>query len=347
MSIAQTGSLVINVSVVCPFYNEEAIIQKAAQRMIENLKQQFDSWELILVNDGSRDKSLELLLSSLDPSDERVRVISCSVNQGRGRALKNGINTARGEIIVTTEADCSWGDDIVLRLVKELESHPETHFVVASPHMEGGGLVNVSPSRVFLTKVGNVLIRRFFSSQVTMNTGMTRAYRREVIQPLRVSENGKEFHLEVLLKLLTMNFRVREIPAFITWQDHKLAKAGTAKRKSSTRILKTIASHLRFMAIAQPMAYFAVAAAASLVAGTGFIVAAVWMLLIKGPAVFLAIIGLIMLLFALLFTGFSVMFSQVRESMREQWLGYYSDPHDMSPANFQATQTFPPVHESV
>jgi len=317
------------VSVICPFYNEEAIIAAAARRMVGNLRRQFapGEWELILVDDGSRDRSREILLETLaDEAAAPVRVLSYGWNRGRGRALKTGIDAAAGSVIVTTEADCSWGDDIVRRLVDELDAHPAADFVIASPHLRGGGLVNVPPSRVALTRCGNLLIRIFLAPSVSMNTGMTRAYRRHVIQPLVVFEDGKEFHLEVLLKLLTLGFRVREIPATITWDDRRLARIG-ARRRSSTRIVKTIGTHLRFIAIAQPVKYFAWLSLASLLIGLGFIAAAVWMLLVAGPAVFLAIIGLIMLLFCLLFCGFSVLFSELRETLRDQWLRAYPTPH--------------------
>jgi len=313
--------------VVSPFFNEAAIIGAAVRRMIGNLRSQFgQSWELILVDDGSEDASLEKVRLALtaEPS-ARVRVISYTHNQGRGRALKTGINEARGQIIVTTEADCSWGDDVVARLVAEMDAHPECDFVIASPHRPGGGLVNVPPFRRFLTRTGNWIIRQFFDSTITMNTGMTRAYRRNVIRPLVVHENGKEFHLEVLLKLLTLGFHVREIPATITWPDHRANK--TAARKSSTKLGQTISSHLRFIAIAQPVRYFGWLALFALVLGSGFMAAAFWALLTQHvPAVFLALVGLIMLLFCLLFTGFSVLFFQLREAMREDWLRSYPDP---------------------
>jgi dolichol-phosphate mannosyltransferase len=335
----------MKVSVVCPFFNEEAIIAAATRRMIANLENQFEDWELILVNDGSRDRSLDFLKASLHQEDSCVRVISCPINQGRGRALKNGVDAASGEIIVTTEADCSWGDDIVRRLCDELISHPETHFVIASPHLPGGGLANVPLRRRLLTAVGNRLIRAFFTSRVTMNTGMTRAYRREVIQPLDVWENGKEFHLEVLLKLVVLGFRVREIPAVITWQEHKLSAPGTAKRVSSTRIFNTIGTHLRFLAIAKPTQYFAIAALASLLTG-GFLVGwAIWNLVHGVPAAFLAIVGLLMLLFTLLFTGFAVFFVKLGETMRDQWLLTYRNRGNIPPSAMPAKQVFPETQD--
>lgn len=319
----------VSVSVVCPFFNEETIIEAATRRMLSHLREQFghSGWELILVNDGSSDRSLELLCHTLRMESGQIRVLSLPSNQGRGRALKCGIDAALGELIITTEVDCSWGDDIVKRLVTELNEFPDVDFVVASPHLPGGALVNVAPTRVLLTTVGNLLIRFFFASDVTMNTGMTRGYRRRVVQPLIVYENGKEFHLEVLLKLLTLGFRVREIPATISWQEHRLARHSFAKRKSSTRIARTINSHLRFIAIAQPVRYFAWLSVISLLTGIGFIAAAVWMLVIGAPSILLALLGLTLLLFCLLFLGFSVLFSELRETMRENWMRSYPLPH--------------------
>lgn len=334
-SLAAVGSPVngdecLAVSVVCPLFNEEAIIRLALLRTVANLERGFgDAWELILVDDGSRDTSLTEISEGLSKlplhSAERIRVLSLSANQGRGRALKCGIDAARAGVIVTTEVDCSWGDDIVRRLFDELRENSDTDFVVASPHRTGGGLVKVPPNRVFFTKVGNMLISTFFDSSVTMNTGMTRAYRSGVIQPLVVFENGKEFHLEVILKLLTLGFRVREIPATITWEDHRLIRANAPKRKSSTRIQKTINSHLRFIAIAQPVRYFAIFAVVSFILSLAFFIwlAYVW-LLGSGPRIFIGLVGILLFLAGFLFTGFSVLFYEVREVMRDNWARSYA-----------------------
>ena len=312
----------MKISVVCPFYNEANILDAAIARMVRNLSSQFDDWELILVNDGSTDHSLATALATPAGADTRVRVLSTQWNQGRGRALKNGIDAARGDIIVTTEVDCSWGDDIAPQLVGALlETH--AHVIVASPHMRGGRFLNVPAVRVLLSTLGNFAINSFFSSGVSMSTGMTRAYRREVIQPLVVTENGKEFHLEVLLKLRSLGFDIREIPATLQWQEHQLAKAKTARRISSTRLLRTIGTHLRFVAVAQPMMYFGVVSALAVLTGLGFIAAGFRNLMVGQPAAFLAIVGLILLVLALLFAGFSILFIAARDIQRELWMRHY------------------------
>jgi len=330
--------MAIAVSVVCPFYNEAEGIVDAALGMIDSLVEQFDDWELILVNDGSTDDSLQILTNALNKeTHECVRVISHPRNQGRGRALKSGIDVAGGDIIVTTEADGSWGTDIVRRLVDELEAKPEIDFVIASPHLLGGGLKNVPFWRSFLTRIGNRLISLFFERGITMNTGMTRAYRRKVIQPLVTSENGKEFHLEVLLKLSALGFKAGEIPATITWPEKRVRKKST--RKSSINITKTIGTHLRFLAIAQPMRYFAYVAILSLIMGIGFMVAAIVMLLLGKVSVFFGLLSLMMYLFCLLCIGFSVVFVLLREILRETWMHDY--PGQRLPSALPSTLAYP------
>jgi dolichol-phosphate mannosyltransferase len=334
----------MKISVVCPFYNEEAIIAVAARHFIAKLESGLEDWELILVDDGSKDGSRAALTAALgDINPSRVRVLGYQRNMGRGHALKTGIDAAIGDIIVTTEVDGSWGEDIVERLVQALTSDPETDVVIASPHLPGGGLANVPPHRILLTTMGNRLIRTFVSRSLSMYTGMTRAYRREVIQPLPVREHGKEFHPEVALKLLTLGFRIKEIPATITWGVHKTENPAQAPRKSSTRILKTIGTHLVFSLVGKPSQYFALSAGASLLLGMLFILWGVINLLTGKVAAFVGMFGLLLLMLSLLFTGFSVLFSLLTALMRGQWEAAYPRETRKALAARKIRQVFPPT----
>ncbi len=313
----------MKVSVVSPFYNEESIIVSSTKRMLNNLTQQFSDWELILVNDGSQDNSLQKILDAEDLKNKNLRIISCEINQGRGRALKNGIDFANGDIIVTTEVDCSWGDEIVKDLVNKLLTE-NLDVVVASPHTKNGGLKNVPFKRVLLTKLGNILINNFFNSGVSMSTGMTRAYRKEVIKPLFVTENGKEFHLEVLLKLRTMKFRIGEIPAIITWKNIKSTKSSKT-RKSSTKIKKTIFTHLKFLLSAEPKGIFAILSLFATFLGLIFIFWAFINMMMLKPSILLLILGLQIVVFSFLFAGFSIMFAEIRDISIRGWMNNYQN----------------------
>jgi glycosyltransferase involved in cell wall biosynthesis len=309
----------MKISVVCPFYNEELILDKAIEGMMNNLHSLPYEWELIVVNDGSIDGSLAIA-QKWARREPRLHVVSYPANQGRGHALKEGINAATGDIVVTTEIDLSWGDDIVRRLADELVRNPKVDFVVASPNLHGGGYKNVPSKRVTVSRLGNKLLGILFSGRFTMNTGMTRAYRRHVIQPLSFREKGKEFHLEVLLKLSALGFKSSEVPAVLEWKDHKLAKDAGQKRKSSSKISQLIFTHLRFAIMANPIRYFWSFALTNFLIGAGFIAAGLVRFLSGQVAIYMLLMGFLLLIFGMIFFGFGIVTAQNRYLMEEIWL---------------------------
>lgn len=314
------------VSVVCPFYNEESIIGDSIVETIKHLENQFaDTAELILVDDGSTDTSLDCARKAIRASKKlRVQILHYPLNQGRGRALKTGINAAEGEIVVTTESDGSWGFNIVSEIVDKLQNSNDLDFVIASPHRSGGGFVNVDKKRVWLSRYGNLLIRLFFESKVTMNTGMTRGYRRRVIQPLDTQENGKEFHLEVLLKLMAIGFKFDEVPATLEWPQHRVTRKTPKKRKSSTKLIRTIFTHLKFVLIAHPVKYFGIISLCFFSLGCLFFALALQSIFAQGNndvqalllAVNLMVVGLVL-------GGVAVIMHLLRDLLRYTWRNYY------------------------
>jgi glycosyltransferase involved in cell wall biosynthesis len=291
------------ISVICPFYNEASIIEAAIRRMLANLTSLQRPWELIVVNDGSTDDSLALALK-LEESEPNLRVLGYPANRGRGFALRTGIAAAHGDIVITTEIDCSWGDDIVHRLVQVLADDPKIDMAIASPNLPGGGYANVPAKRVWISRLGNILLRAALSSRITMFTGMTRAYRRARFVELPLDEDEKEFHLEVARKALAFGFRIQEVPALLTWQHDK---PGEAQRKTSSRIRKLMRTHLFFSMLAAPIRYILLIAVIIAVLATVFLFAAIYSLSQGSTSAFylltslsLYVVGLLVLLFAVL-----------------------------------------------
>ena len=122
-------------------------------------------------------------------------------------------------------------------MFEALDANPTADIVSASPHLPGGGYKNVPFHRVALSKYGNYIIRTGMSFSTTMNTGMTRGYRADVIKGLPLFESGKEFHLEVILKARSTNLYIIEIPAVLEWKHYKRGHR-TVKRESSSRLKK-------------------------------------------------------------------------------------------------------------
>ena len=199
-----------------------------------------------------------------------------------------------------------------------MQDHPAADIVIASPHLEGGGYRNVPSSRVFFSRFGNLVIRLCMGNLVTMNTGMTRAYRRNVIRSLPLTENGKEFHLEVVLKGHALNHRFAEIPALLEWKQYKHS-GKRVERKSSSKVKKLVVSHSLFSLFANPIRYVWGVAGFSTLLSIGFFIWSVVRLVAGDISIFTLIIALSLGIIAILLFAFGVIAQQGNMIQTELW----------------------------
>jgi glycosyltransferase involved in cell wall biosynthesis len=106
------------ISIVCPFYNEEHSVGPFFARLIPVLERLDDGYEVVCVNDGSRDGTLEALFAmrALRP---HVRIVDLSRNFGKEAALTAGIDAARGDAVIPIDADLQDSPELITRLVRE------------------------------------------------------------------------------------------------------------------------------------------------------------------------------------------------------------------------------------
>ncbi len=126
------------VSVVIPCYNEEAILQCNVNKVISFLegKSEKYSWEIVLVNDGSKD-STGKIADELARQRTEVRVIHHPVNLNLGLALQTGFRNSKGDIIVVLDVDLSYAVEYVEQMTDKL-IETSADIVLASPYMKGG-----------------------------------------------------------------------------------------------------------------------------------------------------------------------------------------------------------------
>ncbi|MFZ2202360.1 MAG: glycosyltransferase family 2 protein [Microgenomates group bacterium] len=91
-------------SVFLPCYNEEANLGKTAENVLENLRKVAEKYELIIVNDGSKDSTLKVA-EGLAAKDKNIRIVNHPVNRGYGAAFKSGLYSARYDWIAFIDAD--------------------------------------------------------------------------------------------------------------------------------------------------------------------------------------------------------------------------------------------------
>lgn len=253
----------MKISLVTPMYNEEEVIAGSVRKLVAALRELGDGNELVLVNDGSTDGSYRIA-AGLQSEYPELTVVGYKVNRGRGHAMRTGFAHATGRIIVTTESDSTWGDDIVQRLVRALSGDDEADMVIASPHLKGGGYSNVPRYRVALSAWGNIFLTWVFGGRVSMTTGMTRCYKREVLDSMALECDGKEIHLEILSKALILGYRVKEIPATIAWKPGRNKKGIRSKLK----LLPLAWKHLEYGFNEKPATLIGTAGLVSLALGT-------------------------------------------------------------------------------
>lgn len=105
------------ISIIIPFYNEESnlnALYNSINRVVKSLQYQF---EVVFIDDGSVDKSFEIV-KEIGSQDKRVRAISLSRNFGHQVALAAGLHSARGQIVITMDADLQHPADVIPLLIE-------------------------------------------------------------------------------------------------------------------------------------------------------------------------------------------------------------------------------------
>ncbi len=168
----------ITISVVVPVFNEEMNIGKLNQRLLNSLTELGLSWEIIYVNDGSRDGSLQIL-KMLAASDPCIRYIDLSRNFGHQLAISAGIEHASGEYIVVMDGD---GQDPP-ELIKELYAKAKEGFeVVYARRRKRDG---ESFLKKFTAKMFYRILARITSIEIPVDTGDFRIIHRKIQQILK------------------------------------------------------------------------------------------------------------------------------------------------------------------
>src|SRR4030043_1463941 len=134
---------VMDLSIIIPMFNEAENVESTLMRVEEALASFQGTYDIIAVNDGSLDNTLEIL-NRLAERDGKLKIVSYSKNIGRGKALREGFKESRGEIIISTDADLSYDPHYIIDFIKILEAEQEIDFVLASPFFNDTATTEIS-----------------------------------------------------------------------------------------------------------------------------------------------------------------------------------------------------------
>jgi glycosyltransferase involved in cell wall biosynthesis len=206
----------MKLSVIIPVFNEVENIEEILKRVKATKKAD----EIVVVDDGSQDGTRDIL-KKLD-GKENVRVILHEKNQGKGAAVRTGMDAAQGEILLIQDADLEYDPRDYATLLQPLDEGIAD--VVYGSRFLGG------PRRVamywhmvankLLTFMTNILYNTILSD---METGY-KVFRRKVVEGMKLRSKRFDFEPEFTAKVLKRHYRIYEVPISFNPRDYSQGK---------------------------------------------------------------------------------------------------------------------------
>lgn len=226
------------VSIIVPCYNEEETLPLLAgvlERVIATLEQSYDV-EVLFVDDGSSDGTQRALASAAPRL--RGRVLTHDVNRGIAEAFRTGFTAAKGDIICTIDADCTFDPLELPSMIAQLEE-TGADIVAASPYHPQGGVEGVPAWRLVLSRGASRIYGYLLPVKLFSYTACFRVFRAGAVAKLKFRDSGFLGVTEMLVSAITQGMKIVERPMIL-----KRRVTGVSKM----RTLSVIGDHVRFMA---------------------------------------------------------------------------------------------------
>jgi glycosyltransferase involved in cell wall biosynthesis len=191
-------------SVVIPVFNEEPTVGNVIGRLKSVLQEIGFKHEIIIVDDCSEDRSLEISKS------QSVKVYSLKKHMGKGYALRAGFAKAKGEIIATIDSDGSHRPEELPRLLAPI-LQDKADLVIGSRFLREKP-VSTRKLNALGVRLFNVLIKILTRTEVSDSQSGYRVIKSEVLKNLSLKSGEYEIESEMLVKTARRGFRVREVP---------------------------------------------------------------------------------------------------------------------------------------
>jgi len=220
-------------SVVIPAHNEAGCIASTLEHLHLELKLQKVPHEIVAVDDGSTDRTWELM-QEIHARIPEVMPVQNKGAHGFGRAVVCGLDNMQGDAVVIMMADESDDCRDVVRYWHELNAGWDCVF--GSRFVKGGGVIDYPRLKLAINRLANLFLRTIFAIRLNDTTNAFKAYRREVIDGCRpLISPHFNLTVELPLKAIVRGFSWTVLP--ITWRNRRTGEAKLKIREMGSRYL--------------------------------------------------------------------------------------------------------------
>lgn len=225
----------MKISLCIPMYNESSIIDRTLKTVSEYMAANFDDYEVIFSDDGSTDGCLSAVESF---GDSHIRAVGYEANRGKGAAIRNGVLSAAGDIIVFTDCDLAYGLDVVRGVTEMFQKNPDADVIIGSRNLTKDGYGGYTILRKLASKAYIKCLSVAAGFKLSDSQCGFKAFRKEAARKIfsQCVVDGFAFDFEVLIKARNMGAVICEMPVKIV--NHRDSKVKVLK--DSRKMLRDV-----------------------------------------------------------------------------------------------------------
>lgn len=213
-----------HLSIVLPAFEEETRLGESLPRILEYLASKAWTFEILVVDDGSADRTAEVAEEKLDGVPHRV--LRNDRNRGKGYSVRRGMLEARGQYVLFSDTDLSTPVEEVENLIRAIDAG--TDVAIGSRALENSLIEKHQPWR---REILGKLFNRFLQILVIRGLQDTqcgfKCFRRDVVEPIFTHQtiDGWAFDVEILFIARQLGYRITEVP--VRWLNSEVTKVDT------------------------------------------------------------------------------------------------------------------------
>lgn len=223
-------------SILIPAYNEAQNLPPTLQALAVQLRKENIPFELLVVNDNSKDNTVEIL-EGLRKEYPELEVVHNTSPGGLGRAIRYGLRFFKGDVVAIVMADSSDSPEDVVACYRKIEEGYDCVF--GSRFRKNSKVSMYPPVKLFFNRIVNYALRILFMTRHNDLTNAFKVYRRHVIEgisPLQAAHFN--ITIEMSLSALVRKFNIAELP--ISWSGRTWGQSNLRLREMGRRYLCTL-----------------------------------------------------------------------------------------------------------